>query len=359
MLKSMYDFPIYLLGYSFNPLHQFICIQFISLGFIFIINCKWKLDCQNLLALVFLISLLLAIYKCISNEKNNYGVILSHFYYYIMPVISLSYGAKLSVNSIAVIKYKIEKIATKNFWILILLSIIYYYLHSVKNIWDYYGYSSGLIFACILSKQNFIKNLCSFVIDILSGKRSSVVLWLMYFISRRPIITFISIIMAILVLYPFWDNIPDRYQNLISLDIFDEKSLFNATGGRSVEWFGIWAKIFENTESALIGHGLGSTYFMNDIISEQIIEAHYSHMTFFTYAMISGIISALAIIILLIFIMLKLVRSEMVNKSMLNYIVLMFVISLSGPSLLVEPLPWFLVGILINENNINTNTHDY
>ncbi len=348
LLKPIYDFPIYLLGYSFNFIHQFICVVFVAIGITFLLS--GKSNYKNILVTIFFISLITAILSTFLNDEFKIEYLYSQIFYYVMPIIVILFGQNISIENIENINLVTEKLIKIIFWFLVLLTIIYFVLYKILSIWNYYGYSTGLIFAYSLIEKRDNKYLIGFVFDIFSGKRSSIILWYLYFFKSKFKYFLLITTLTIAFLYFNLDELPIRYQNVINVDITDDLSLFNATGGRSVEWSGILDKIFSDYQSMLIGSGFGSSYLMNDFINDDIVESHYSHMTPFTYALISGAISSFLIYSILTYKIYNFWKIFGSNRKF-DYIFLMFLVSFSGPSLLVEPLPWFFVGMLMGACN--------
>ena len=352
LLKPIYDFPSNIIGLGFDPVHKALSISVVA-WFLLLIVREQKIRYDGLIFL-FSTGLFLAMMSGIYNGEMfvNLGIAASQTFYFLMPTICLGVGAILCRSVLKEVDIFIKAIAPKLFFFLVALVPLYHFFHSVIGVWDYYGYSSGLVFVyALMYRSSNSGGIVGVLADLTSGKRSSVLMWLLVFAIRKPRILLLIVGLVALVFLFFVDEIvPKRYLDVFNFDIADEYAMFYATGGRSTEWIGIIDKFRASPEYLFSGFGLGSSYEMFDIINKDWETRHYSHFTPFSYFLVAGFVFTFAIYIAFFVYVYRCRVSRYSNLWL--YMTVMFCLSLSGASLLAEPLPWIFLGMLSHKDNV-------
>lgn len=344
ILKPLYDFPSNIFGIQVGIVEKIINLFFVGTVVLFIFQNRriFINSFSILLIFILLFSTVIGIYN-----STFFSVIsLSQIYYFLMPLICISAGGLFYKYCILDFDNFIKEYSNYLFWCLIFLAFFYIYFHNFTSYWDYFGYSSGLVFIYLSSTSNSnFKLILGIIVDLFSGKRSTIAMWGFILSLKKPLF-FLSIVLFfslfILSLIPF---IPDRYLVVFNFDILDERSMFLATGGRSVEWFGILNKINANPSGLYFGFGFGSSYELYDMFQNIWETRHYSHLTPFSYLLISGVFFTSLLYLYLIYYAFTLYNSKYLY--MYYYFIVMLFLSVSGGGLLAMPLPWVYLGILL------------
>jgi hypothetical protein len=343
LLKPIYDFPDFVLKINIAFIHQFISVTCVIIAF-FSVLLKLKLKFDMPLLLITTIGLIIGIAGSFSSYPSI-SVFFSHLYYLLMPVLSIHIGILLWKNYGNEIIKTINTIASNALRILIIAVFIYFLLHYGLDLWQFFGYSSGLVFAYILTenykKTNF--NKLYFILDLFTGKRSSLVLWVFLLFKKQTIYFFIFVLLAWLFWHDYSIFMPERYSNVFLFDIADPIVMSYATGGRSNEWISLYAEIIKYPFGWIFGVGLGNSYELYDPITNDFEFRHYSHMTPLTYSYLFGMPLTVILFIYLTY------RSYVLEKKLTigiqSFFTVALVLSPLGASLLVEPLPWMIFGI--------------
>jgi hypothetical protein len=348
LIKPLYDYPAFLFSVNIILIHHIISVLMISFGIISIIL-NGKLINNFPLQLVFVLGLFLGL---IRSEYNNISIIIyfSHCYYFIMPIVSLHIGRVLwDYYNIKIIK-TINKISVRILPLLVIGSLGYFLLHFGYGYWEYFGYTSGLLFAYLLSSKGGEKkiNWYYFFIDLFSGKRSSILLWFVAAFGRSVFTAFILLIFTATFIYTNQEIIPERYMVVFDFDFSDEIIMSLATGGRSNEWLSIIDRLNNSFINWLFGVGFGAPYQVYDPILKIFEYRHYAHMTPLTYTYISGALIAVILYLLLSLNSVKILKCG--HSGLAWYFIVYFLLSPLGGSLLVEPLPWIIFGICYRIN---------
>lgn len=359
LLKPLYDFPDFLFGLNVIIIHKIICIFFLISITIYILNFKELPKICKLLIMTFFLGFLYSfINGVIQNSLSN--IFISHSYYYIMPIFSIIYGYYLAKDE-KKLKDFLNKIKIPIIYTLIFAFLLYLIFHHYLNIWNYFGYTTGFIFAIVITDKykSYLPLGIYFCLDLLSGKRSSIFLWIIYFLRKikfspsNLLILIIIFLIFLLIIVMNIDHLPSRYKIFFTGNIFNYSDLVLMSGGRNDEWIHVYNLFINKPSSIFLGNGIGIYYTFIDPFGFDEVR-HYSHLTISTYAMISGVPFAL-ILYFLIFCILVLYRSCNF-KYAFNYFYLYFALSFFGASLLVEPLPWVMFGMLFSPNNIKNST---
>ena len=352
ILKPLYDFPSNIFGIQVGFIEKLINFFFLF-TILFLIyqkkNFRYHYFTFFLLFLIIFSSIM-----GIVNKTFFSLITFSQIYYYLMPFLCISAGGLIYRTCGEEFNFFILDISNKLFWILFCLTLVYILLHNYTNYWGYFGYSSGIIFTFITNKkQTNLKLFIGIFIDLFTGKRSTIAMWGLILSLKKPII-FLSLLLLIsLFLFSIIPFIPQRYLDVFYFSSTDERSMFLATGGRSVEWFGIIDKIKNHPSSLFTGFGFGSSYELYDMFQNLWETRHYSHLTPFTYLLISGIFSTIILYFFLIYFAATLYNTK--YSYMYYYYILMLFLSVSGGGLLAMPLPWVFLGILIYLKEYNNN----
>jgi hypothetical protein len=295
----------------------------------------------------FLFAVPVGILMGVSNTINVSTI--SHLYFYFMPVLMMSFGYHINKLSEDKFTYFTYKYSSFIFKMLIFFAVMYPAIHFF-GYWEYFGYSSGLLITYSLmrtkSSQNFI---IGFVLDLLSGKRTPIVVWIFLFLKSNFLFTLLLILIVSLSSLSLISAIPERYINVLDVDIFDLQSLYLATGGRSAEWSAIYDLNSTNIYRWLFGNGFGVKYeAADDYFGGGGDIRHYSHLMPLSFILITGIISSLFIYLTLSFH----IFNEVLNKNIYaDFLLIVLLYSLAGASLHVEPIPWIIIGASFYSNS--------
>ena len=347
--KPIYDWLSNFSTLNFVVLHQIISVVFLmNISIFSLIYGKIKFSS---LSLIFLLAFIVSLFYGLLGELiTNISYVPSQFFYYLNPILSISGGFILWSIRRDRISWYLDFLGRLFFPLLIFLGIIYYAIHTTTNLWEYFGYSSGIITAYVMiARPNKFNALLGFITDLFSGKRTVIGLWIAIMGLARPVLVFIFLLIFFAFgLYYLIDFIPQRYLYVLTVDIADSESLFLATGGRSAEYFGVINKFNDSDLINLFtGFGFGANYQTADITNTIFETRHYSHLSFFTYSLISGFLFSTIVYVLLFYYLAKYfrLRHSVIYKLFFIYILLSFF----GAVLMVETLPWIILGFLIAE----------
>lgn len=350
ILKPLYDFPSNIFGIQVGFIEKVINFLFLfSTCFLILHNKRIRLHSFSVfLIFIIIVSTIFGIYY-----KTLFSFItFSQLYYFLMPLICISAGGEIYKNCGEEFNLFVLKVSGKLFWFLFFLTVLYIILHNFTSYWVYFGYSSGIIFTYLtVKKESNFKLYAGIFIDLFTGKRSTLAMWGFILSLKKPIIFFTIIIFIFIFLFSIIPFIPQRYIDVFYFSISDERSMFLATGGRSVEWFGIIEKIKNNPYSLYTGFGFGSSYQLYDMFQDLWETRHYSHLTPFSYLLIAGIFATIIIYSYLIYFAFVLYNEK--YAYMYYYFIIMVFLSVSGGGLLAMPLPWVFLGILLYLKEIN------
>jgi hypothetical protein len=356
LLKPIYDFPDFIYHINIAIIHQAFSIGFVFFGLI-LATFRFTVTREYGLFILFILAYLIAITGS-DFDGVKFSIFLSHSYYIIMPMVCINAGSLLFNRYGDNIIKQIRRVASKCLPILVLLTCCYFFLHFIFGVWDYFGYTSGFVSAYLLTDRYQLSrvNWKLFFLDLFTGKRSSLVLWI-FLAARRYY--FWSVIVGIL-LYFFYgiviDLLPERYGIVFDFDFNNPVLMSLATGGRSNEWLSVIDFLNSSSYGWLFGTGFGMSYDLYDPISDFWEVRHYSHMTPLTYTYLFGL--PMAILIYLYLILKSFILERVSITGMETFFFLYLVLSPLGGSLLVEPLPWVLLGICSAAyRNRRTNSH--
>ena len=274
-------------------------------------------------------------------------VALSHLFYGISPFLAMAFGVYLAARHQENVERGVQKIAKVFVLGLLALAVIYFCTDSLFLI-NPPSYSSGLVFAYVLSTQNIhvrgAKFWLLFFVDAFTGKRSSLVLWLFLIVKELRIyalfpLVFIAVITFCLSVY---DLLPLRILAIFNPSHYTtEYGLSLISGGRSDEVFSV-LDFLESNHYSMLGAGFGKAYLLISPITGWQEYRHYLHVTPITYFYVYGVFGAL-FYLNVVFTTFKLLR---VKSCLLNFHLLVMVLSLSGATMLSNPLIWVVFGYL-------------
>ena len=343
LLKPIYDFPDFLIQVNVAIIHHVLSVGFVFVGLILAVL-RLRVTREYGVFLLFIPGYVIAILGC-NFDDVDISIFLSHSYYLIMPMVCVNAGSILLNRYGSNLILEIRRVALRCLPLLVLLTFAYFILHFSLQICDYFGYTSGLMFAYILTDRYQLSkvNWRYFFLDIFTGKRSSLVLWIFLIVRRYYLL---GVIIGVL-LYFFssiaLDFMPHRYSAVFEFDFNDPVLMSLATGGRSNEWFSVINFLNSSSNGWLHGGGWGLSYDLYDPINDFWEFRHYSHMTPLTYTYLLGL--PMAILIYLYLIMKSIILDRASVTGMETFFLLYLVLSPLGGSLLVEPLPWVFFGI--------------
>ena len=349
LYKPIVDFVYYLFDVSLDPFFKLLSITVYTFGVFFFIY-KKKIHSIILFALLCFAFVKVFLFTSVA-EDINYFVLFSHFYYGTLPFFASYFGFYLyRQNSFALYK-NTQKIANIALYVLILLVPAYLLLHNFTDKWSYFGYSSGIVFAFILTSRyannyNLLKLFSFLLYEVLTGKRSTIVLWMVIIFKRNAFSLILACIFLLLFYFSF-DGIQGRY--IYTLNIFSSESLKDlslATGGRSDEWISIYESIENFYYWLIVGGGFGEEYLLYSPLNDYIEYRHYSHLSVLTYAYVYGIYGIFFYFYVLYFLLRN--RNIFDYDIFYMYILIMTFLSIFGASMLTYPMYWVFLGFLFS-----------
>jgi len=185
------------------------------------------------------------------------------------------------------------------------------------------------------------------------------VLWAFLFFKKQ-IFYFCIFLLIVWIFSDFYVLLmPERYSNIFLFDVADPILMSYATGGRSNEWISLYNEIIKYPFGLFFGVGLGNSYELFDPIINDFEFRHYSHMTPLTYSYLFGI--PLTVIIYIYLIYKSYILEKKLTLGIQSFFTVALVLSPLGASLLVEPLPWIMLGISLASlktlNSSNLQNH--
>lgn len=345
LLSPVYDFIDNLFGLKLFLFDKVLSILMIFLILAFVVQTK-KIYLTTKELLLILFSSIAIMPNLILGEVKS-EIVVAHLFTIYMPFLAISFGASnfFQNNNL---ENLLSKLADFSLLILVPLSFFYFFLHYGTPLWSYFGYSSGLIFAFVLSSKfriGGIRYLSFIIIDFFSGKRSSVLLWLMLTViksGRRA--AFVGVILVV-GLYLGFEQLPVRYQNTLSFSATNEVAVAVATGGRSSEWISVANFLSSQPYWWLYGTGFGNSYTLIDSITGYAEQRHYAHMQILSHTFTTGLFCSILFQLYLIINIISFLRFS--DKIKFIYFFLIFyILSFLSASLLVEILPWIIFGFL-------------
>lgn len=351
------DFPLYLFEIDIVALGKlpFIFLFLISLVYHF----KNKIY-LNALSYLFLVVFLLSILLSIAYKNSFSSAYLSHIYAFIMPVLSISFGYNFynSYKSSSELSFLFSKSIYLAFYGSIILTLFYIYFYYVTQQWSYYGFATALplVFGYIFINSPRLAHF-GFFLNILTGKRSSILVTLFFYLKkikfvtilRKPIWSFVIIISLVFIFKILNDlEIFRRFALILEFDKDDSMAIFLATGGRLTEIISLYNYMILDPIKFVVGSGLGAKYLFVDprqMYPDALM--HYTHFSPTFYIFLIGVPSTL-VMYFLIFKNLK-----FINKTEpITYIFLSFLInSFFGSIMFVDPRFWFFFGCLLGFKN--------
>jgi hypothetical protein len=211
-----------------------------------------------------------------------------------MPVFCCSFGMFFAQYSTFETRNNIYLSFVSAYKYLFFLIIVYFILYAVGAI-DYFGMSTYTAYyvAIFSSVNNVYGAVVALILTLFTGKRAILIAGLLvllvylFFSKGRvksnlnlKIIKISIIILLPVILLVAWQvGGLTRFENTINVDISNERSLYMATGGRSLEISSI-IKHINNEGIWLTGGGFGEIFLLPELNDKNSIRnMHYSHMS--------------------------------------------------------------------------------
>jgi hypothetical protein len=287
------------------------------------------------------------------------AVVASHFYTAVMPIVVISFGQYFARDFNEHLRATLIRMMRWLFYLVLGMLVAYFYLYHIAGVWSYYGFGTGMSFVAIymLAHKKYMRFLLGFVLDLLSGKRSGVlVATLVAAVNLRKEFPRFNIkrVLGVIVLslsgyfgfmYADSEDYFRRYKVMFEFDMGDSIAIFYATGGRLTEVMSILDYMAENSVRWFIGGGMGAQYLFDDPrvgFTQQL--SHYAHFTPMGYVFVYGLPFAA---LLYIGIFRRILKGAMYSGNFfyLGFLVLFFG-SFFGATLFVDPRVWFFLGIV-------------
>lgn len=355
LIIPVLDFSYNILGIDLEIIKKALFLSILGLSFLFHLNNKILISFESgLFCLFFPIAAFLGIYF---NGLSSY--IDLHIFAVVIPVMMISFGRHFyRLLNDQLIKF-LFKLLNMAFYINLLLLILYIIFHHILDMWGYYGFgaSTAFISAYLLSQRQFARFFLSFVLDIFSGKRTSLVviisLYLIYSgnFSKFNIRTFLFSILFISSLSFIISNLGeyDFFRRLLlvtEIEFDDAVSVMMATGGRATEVISIIEYFDGDLIKWLLGSGLGSSYeYVDPRLGFSVERMHYAHFSPFSYILVFGSVFTFLLYSSFFYRLIKGFR----HRTNFFYLIFLafFLLSFFGSILFVQPIPWFFFGIMI------------
>jgi len=338
IMKPFYDFPERLLGVVVTPYFQYINLILVLIVSLFMLDKKMKI---TFMSGVFVFFALVGMVVFFVNE-NPGAKVFSHVYFYVMPAIMITYGVWLARRYMFCLERYVIQVANIFFPFAVSMSVAYLVAHHT-GYWDYFGFSGGILLSYVLGDKNKTKLISGLLLDMASGKRTVLLLWISVLIKSNFKHFSVLLLFVVFLIYVLPEAfIPGRYLSVLNVDLIDDGSLYLATGGRSAEWFALFQSM--TFWDYIIGKGFGFQYVSYDALNNENYDVrHYSHMMPLSYLAITGIFSLFFIYGGFVYYFVK----SWKQKNVFSYFfILVFVSSFAGASLFVEPFIWVMFGIL-------------
>jgi hypothetical protein len=311
----------------------------------------------NKISLLFLIFGIWFIFFGIINNDIKMKFVISSFFGIINPIFMLNYARvymrSYSVSEITnihmkfVFKYYIP--------ITIFLYFSYYFFHYGKGSYSYYGFQTNWQYASLflIYNKNISLALLGLILVILAGKRATIITtlipFLAYYLSfknfslKNFIKTIITVMIIIAIIYvAFQQGYLRRFESTFSMNLNDESSLSEGSGGRSNEVFEAFRYLNNDPLMLFFGTGLGATYITEG--ADYTSEKNYIHFSPAHFVFQFGLIFT---ILLYSFFLTYTIQGLKKNPKNIfyNYFLLVVIGSFFGPNLLADPKTWFFIGL--------------
>jgi hypothetical protein len=347
----------YLTGINFFfSIPKFPLILMFLLSVIFSFQFRLKI---NFIVVLFLLILPYAFFfGAHSNQISK--PFFSHIYGLFMPVFCISFGQNFARYSTFQTRNKIYTTFVNNYKYLVIIILLYFSIYSAGLI-NYFGMSTYTAYyvAIFSSVNNVFSAVGALVLTLFTGKRAIllgglIVLIAYIFFSKntnensrlRLVKGFIVLFFPILVFVAASLGFLNRFENTINVDFGDERSLYMASGGRSLEIFSILEHI-DTQDILLSGGGFGETYLLPELDSRDSIRVmHYSHMSPLYLTLVYGLPFTILCYLYFFIILFKSLFLKRIDFFFLVYLML-FSTAFAGSVLFVDPKFWFFLGCVI------------
>lgn len=339
MFKGLFEFPEQILGVTVSVFYSHL-----NLGltfFVFLVSVASRRIFLRPLIIVFLFFAFYGV--CTGLIFHSFTEkTLANIYFYLMPALMLNFGTLVYKQHGTNFRHFFIAYAIKIWPFLIALSALYLFLWSV-GLWGYYGFVSNALIASMFSHPGSLRFSLGFLLEVLSGKRTVIIVAALVLISRlnKKSVLFFLVCCFFLVAF-LGQQIPGRLAYTFHFEWSDPRSLYLATGGRSSEISAIVNALKADPWKFLTGFGFGATYTSYDAFnSENFDVRHYSHFGPISYLFITGITSTILIYAFLSKFVLETWRH---NDRFFLLPLVFYISSFFGAGLHVEPLPWLVFG---------------
>lgn len=295
------------------------------------------------------------------SDNGVSGVSLSHLYGFIMPVVAASFGQYYAQYSSFNSRYYLYILMKRSFFILFGIIVLYFVLYKL-GIVKYFGMSTltAYFVAFFLSVNKVVAAISAVVATLFTGKRTvllgCLIILLVYLMFSKKVgrgggSTIVKVMLLLLMLIVGYIamkyELLNRFKHVFELDINDARSLFLATGGRSLEIIALVEHVAKNS-LWFSGGGIGETYLVPRNLSDsgEFMRMHYSHMSPLYLVLVYGLPFAIALYSYLFYLLVKGGRRLCRNFFFLVFVML-FATSFAGSVLFVDVKFWIFTGAII------------
>ena len=354
--------------FKFNFVFLFKIPLIIGTLALFFLHFKQKLY-LNFVSLLFFVYLFISITVAIYYKNELSMKTISHLYTIFIAIFGMSFGYHFAKNYTIDIAYKVKKYLKYYFLASFLILLLYLYGHFFTALIPYYGFDTELPlnFSFFLAQGQIGLAIISFLLILLSGKRSPlitvVILFLLFLFKginfkkiKNIIISIFLPVLLISVFYIMFNRgLLSRFEIVASINIEDETSVYNATSGRSSELIGLFNHMNYDKLRWYVGSGLGGSYYV-DIIRGDDVEkfAHYTHLSYLSLIFLFGVPFVILFLSYIFFLFIK--NYKYINNKYYLALLSSFIGSIFGAGILVDSIFWVLLGINIFIHKANPNS---
>lgn len=333
----------------------------------FALNFKLKL---NFTSVVFLIIFPFSFfYGGGTNEMSK--PFFSHIYGVVMPIFCVSFGMFFAHYSTDKTREQIFTLFNKSYKYLVFIILSYFALYKVGII-NYFGMSTYTAYfvALFSSVNNLVGAFFALVLTLFTGKRAIllgglIILIVYLFFSKESgkqsaKLKFMKVgiifILPLSIVVAWQMGVLNRFENTINVDASDERSLYMATGGRSLEIYTIVSHI-NNEKIWLTGGGFGETYLLPELDDLGTVrKMHYSHMSPLYLTLVYGMPFMFIIYTYFFYIVIKGLMSKKINFFYLSFVML-FSTAFAGSVIFVDPKFWVFLGCVVGSYKYKTDLY--
>lgn len=282
---------------------------------------------------------------------------LTHLYTIFISMFGVSFGYYFARHYNSNIDAAVRKYMKWLFFVSTVILLIYYYGHYFTRKIEYFGFDTELPTSSVFfaGQGQISLFIITILLIILSGKRSpliSVLVIVLIFLIKADFkkiknlfsALFLLLIISFSLVFAHRSGLLWRFESVVTVDIKDEDSFYNATSGRSSEFMGILNHMNADSKRWYIGSGLGGSYYID--INRGDYEGryqHYTHLSLLSFVFLFGIPFVILLVAYIFFLVVKNFQYYK-NKYYLGMIVT-FVSSLFGAGMFVDSIFWVFLGI--------------